>query len=146
MRHLAITLFAILLSLGLPRAEAAPSTIDVTLSATPSAGRSPVFSGRTNLPDETALNIAVETPTGRVLEQQIVSVRSGRFATAPFGPFVPGGYVLHVLSYAAVLQPPTVQAVIGDLGEHLAGRLVAPSQTLPGQGNVVDAHFPITIR
>ncbi len=144
MRFLAPTLLAMLLCLGLPADAALP--VNVTLSVDPAAGRSPVFTGRTNLPDETALSLAVETPTGRVLQQQLVSVRGGRFTTAPFGPFAPGGYVLHVLSYAPVLQPPAVQAVIGDLGEHLTGRLVAPSRTLPGQGNVVDAHFPITIR
>lgn len=143
MRFVAFTCLALFLATA--QAAAAPS-ITVTMSVAPAAGRSPAFAGRTNLPDETALSVTAETPGGRVLQQQLVSVIGGRFTTARFGPFAPGRYVLHVVSYAPVLQPPTVQAVIGEFGEHLAGHLVAPGKALPDQGNVVDAHFPMTIR
>ena len=139
-----------LIALWLPAAAARPPTIDATLTVAAGPGRTPIFGGRSNLPDGMQLNVMIETPSGTVLQQQLATMRGGRFTTAAFAPggkpLPPGSYVVHVTSLAPVLQPPTVQEAIGALGEYLAGRYVGPGTALPGQGNVLDERFGVSIR
>jgi|SRR5579871_5332758 len=97
-----------------------------------------VFGGTTNLPDHTQLMLTLSRAESGYVAQTTVNVASGHFVTEPFSNgnalLNPGTYKLEVSMSIAALQPPSVQAVIGQHGERMKGKLVRPS--VSGTGSV----------
>lgn len=112
--------------------------IDVTISTDVSlrTDRRLMVEGETNLPDGTQLQIVVEREISRVRWQARTGVTDGIFAAGPFGSgsgLPDGGYVVRVEVAEASVQPQSVQALIGNQGQHLAGELVRQSRHGLGQ-------------
>jgi hypothetical protein len=90
----------------------------------------PFVKGTTNLPDGTEFIVGLWPPAPacrpNCLGAQANSVvQNGRFIAGPFG-IAPGVYRLEITTSIAKLQPPQVQAIIGQLGENLRGPYVKP--------------------
>lgn len=112
--------------------------IDVAVSTDVSlrTDRRLMVEGETNLPDGTQLQIVVEREISRVRWQARTGVEGGLFAAGPFGSgsgLPDGGYVVRVEVAEASVQPQSVQALIGNQGQHLAGELVRQSRHGLGQ-------------
>ncbi|HDZ47230.1 hypothetical protein LCGC14_0027770 [marine sediment metagenome] len=119
-------------------AEAEVEPIDVTISTDVSlrTDRRLMVEGETNLPDGTQLQIVVEREISRVRWQARTGVEDGVFAAGPFGSgsgLPDGGYMVRVEVAEASVQPQSVQAIIGNQGQHLAGELVRQSRHGLGQ-------------
>lgn len=119
-------------------AEEEVEPIDVAISTNVSlrTDRRLMVEGESNLPDGTQLQIVVEREISRVRWQARTSVQDGLFAAGPFGSgsgLPDGGYVVRVEVAEASVQPQSVQALIGDQGQHLAGELVRQSRHGLGQ-------------
>lgn len=112
-------------STGLP-----PFSDGVVLNAVvqEDAGRRPVVTGETNLPDGTEGMASIESKTTKKGGSDKFIVQGGRFRAGPFGDggqgLEPGNYTLDVTIAIAQVQPPQVRAVIGQNGENLRGPLV----------------------
>lgn len=110
---------------GLP-----PLSDDVVLNATvqEDAGRRPVVTGETNLPDGTEGIVSIESKTTKKGGSDEFTVQAGRFKAGQFSDggqgLAPGNYTLEVTVAIAQVQPPQVKAVIGQNGENLHGPLV----------------------
>ena len=112
--------------------------IDVAISTNVSlrTDRRLMVEGESNLPDGTQLQIVVEREISRVRWQARTGVQNGLFSAGPFGSgsgLPDGGYVVRVEVAEASVQPQSVQALIGDQGQHLAGELVRQSRHGLGQ-------------
>lgn len=119
-------------------AEEEVEPIDVAISTNVSlrTDRRLMVEGESNLPDGTQLQIVVEREISRVRWQARTSVQDGLFAAGPFGSgsgLPDGGYVVRVEVAEASVQPQSVQALIGNQGQHLAGELVRQSRHGLGQ-------------
>lgn len=99
----------------------------------------PIFHGATNLPDGSELMLTLSRPESGYMAQAKMSVVAGHFTTEQFStgqhPLNPGRYKVEVSMSMAELQPKQVQAVIGDQGQRMTGKLVTPS---PFGGSVFD--------
>jgi hypothetical protein len=87
----------------------------------------PVFSGTTNLPNETIIMISLWEETGNLSGQDKVQVSNGSFRSAVFGPdggLDYGTYTVEALMPVPNVQPESVQRVIGPNGENLVGSQV----------------------
>lgn len=110
---------------GLP-----PLSVGVLLNATvqEDAGRRPVVTGETNLPDGTEGIASIESKTTKKGGSDKFAVQEGRFRAGPFSDggqgLAPGSYTLDVTIAIAQVQPSQVRAVIGQDGENLRGPLV----------------------
>ena len=89
----------------------------------------PIFHGSTNLPDASELILTLSRTESGYRAQSKVTVRAGHFATERFSsagkPLNPGLYRIEVSMSVAAFQPKDVQAVIGDRGQAMTGRLVS---------------------
>jgi hypothetical protein len=88
----------------------------------------PVVTGTTNLPDGSELAVMIHSRAEGTYQDRSV-VRAGRYTAGPFGPLPNGTYSVDV-SLSSFVQPPHVQAVIGNKGEHLRGPLVSRDELL----------------
>jgi len=88
----------------------------------------PVVSGETNLPDGSAIMVAVARQEMPFSAQAKAVVAGGRFKTEPFSDngkdLRPGRYDVTITMSMAGEQPATVQSVVGKHGEKLTGKLV----------------------
>ncbi|NGO90371.1 MAG: hypothetical protein GBQ79_12155 [Halomonas sp.] len=122
-----------------PVAEAEPIEpleVEVSTSAQLLSDRRLMIAGQTNLPDGAQVQVVVERELSRVRWQARTQVREGQFEVGPLGTgsgLPDGGYVVRVQLSEAAVQPASVRARIGDLGEHLAGELVSQSRHGLGQ-------------
>jgi len=92
----------------------------------------PVIEGTTNLPDHAIVGVALTCqtpPNPNCGARNYVTARNGRFvadfSAAAWG-VKPGQYQLRIWTPAASIEPASVQAVIGQHGENLAGKYVKP--------------------
>jgi len=107
--------------------------IDVTLKLTVelAEGNRPILRGTTNLPNGTHLMTSVLRPPMHVVypgwgswyEPRCI-VQNGAFTSGPYDPLSTGEYVADATMPFADLEPASVQAIVGKLGEHLTGPLV----------------------
>jgi hypothetical protein len=103
---------------------------DVRLNAevTKADGGRVVVSGQTNLPDKTNLLITLSNEAVGFTAQDKATVGDGRFSAGPFGQqssgLSAGHYTAEIVMPIPRVQPTEVQAVIGDVGQHLTGTLV----------------------
>jgi hypothetical protein len=92
----------------------------------------PVIEGTTNLPGHTILGIALtcqNPPDPNCGVSGYFFVRNGQFVadfSAPAWGVKPGKYQLRIRTPVASVEPASVQAVIGQHGENLAGKYVKP--------------------
>jgi hypothetical protein len=93
--------------------------------------RRPRIAGDTNLPDGTDLMISIDSGTTRYNASSKAVVQDGHFQSETFSKdnsdLEPGQYTAEVLMPVALVQSPSVRAVIGEKGEHLKGSLVEQS-------------------
>lgn len=91
----------------------------------------PVIYGVTNLPDGSELILTLSRQDSGYVAQSKMQVLDGHFKTERFSagghPLNPGTYQIHVSMSMAELQSRQVQAVIGQHGEKMTGKLVKPS-------------------
>ncbi|MFA7608115.1 MAG: hypothetical protein WCY08_16205 [Rhodocyclaceae bacterium] len=103
--------------------------LDVFMSVAVDGDGRPVVSGKTNLPDSTALMVSISGEQSRLKQQSKAIVRRGNFQAGPFTnrgqPLADGEYTFSISTPVASLLPKEVQAVIGSQGERLSGPLVA---------------------
>lgn len=121
-------------------------TVAIEMSARLRSDRRLMVEGTTNLPEATRLQVLVEREVSGVRWQQRTRVAGGGFEAGPFGPgsgLPDGGYRLTVNMPAASVQPPEVQARLGEEGQHLRGPLVRPSRH--GLGRVVSAQQRVLV-
>ena len=120
-------------SFALVSATAAQS-FQVTMSLFIEDPLSPIIHGSTNLPNGSALIVTLSRPESRYMAQANVMVHAGHFLTERFSqddrPLNPGAYKIDVSMSMASLQPPEVQAVIGEQGERMSGSLITPETML----------------
>lgn len=86
-----------------------------------------VVNGTTNLPDSTSLLITLDNEGLGFSAEEIVNVLNGRFYTSPLGKATglpDGNYVIQIVMPLPLMQPETVQSVIGQQGQYLTGSLV----------------------
>lgn len=118
--------------------------IRVSLSALPRDDRRLDVSGATNLPEGTRLQLVVIREASGVSWRQRLQVgEDGNFEAGPLGPgsgLAAGRYTLHLSMSPASVQPPEVQALIGERGEHLSGDWVRESGH--GLGRVIEYQVP----
>jgi len=109
-------------------AQAIEPTMDVFIEGS----LRPIIHGSTNLPDGSELIVSISRRESKYKAQSKVKVADGHFATERFSskaqPLNPGRYKIEVSMSVAQLQPEQVQAVIGDRGQTMSGKLVMPSQ------------------
>lgn len=92
----------------------------------------PVIEGTTNLPDHAILGIALtcqNPPIPNCGVSGYAHVRNGQFVadfSAPAWGIKPGRYQLRLWTPKASVEPASVQAVIGQHGENLAGKYAKP--------------------
>lgn len=103
--------------------------ITVTMAVDPVVDSGRVrFEGTTNLPDDTALLVSLESPDGELLGQSKTAVQNGTFATEQFsrkgGGHPPGSYVADLTVPVASVQPDSVVEVTGEDHSRLTGPLV----------------------
>ncbi len=91
------------------------------------------FTGITNLPNETKLVLSV-TGEDEYSAQAKVQVNNGMIESEWLSNngegLVPGVYSLRITSQAAIIQPDSVQNIIGKQGENLEGEFVLSEETL----------------
>ena len=108
-------------------AEAMEPTMDIFIENP----LQPIFHGATNLPDGSELMLTLSRPESGYMAQAKMSVVAGHFTTEQFSqgghPLNPGRYKIEVSMSMASLQSKQVQAVIGDQGQKMTGKLVSPS-------------------
>jgi hypothetical protein len=110
---------------------AKPIDVTLTLKVELAEGNRPILRGTTNLPNGTHLMTSVLRPPMHVVypgwgswyEPRCI-VQNGTFTSAPYDPLSTGEYVADATMPFADLEPASVQAIIGKLGEHLTGPLV----------------------
>lgn len=120
--------------------EVAPfdEVVAIEIGARLRSDRRLMVEGTTNLPSDTRLQVLVEREVSGVRWQERTLVEAGGFSAGPFGPgsgLPDGGYLITVNMPVAEVQPPAVQARLGERGEHLRGPLVEGSRH--GLGQVV---------
>ncbi|HUS09880.1 MAG TPA: hypothetical protein VMZ30_05380 [Pyrinomonadaceae bacterium] len=90
--------------------------------------RRPTVVGETNLPDETDLMISIDSRTIRYNASSKALVQGGHFQSETFSndnsDLEAGQYNAEVLMPVALVQSPSVRAVIGEKGENLKGSLI----------------------
>jgi hypothetical protein len=115
-------------------AQAMADKFEPTISVTVADPATPIFHGKTNLPDGTGINVAVNPPGCRMEElscvllgQSKATVEHGEFHTERFWTQVPISqriYTIEVLLVVPSMQPENVKKVIGEDGENMVGPLV----------------------
>ena len=113
--------------------------------------RKPMIGGRTNLPVGTKLFINLERKASAYKAQSDATVGSdGCFSGGPFTqsgePINPGDYAVEVLMPLSSGQPQSVQNVIGDRGQNIAGPLVKsfPAQSRHSLGKIAEYRTSFT--
>ncbi len=125
-------------------AEVEPLNVAITTNVSLRSDRRLMVEGESNLPDGTQVRIIVEREISRVRWQDRTQVENGLYAAGPFGPgsgLPDGGYDIRVEVSEASVQPETVQARIGQQGQHLTGELVSQSRHGLGQVATYSRHF-----
>ena len=127
----------------LPTVEAPPAqmTEDVTLDFTVETGDGkPLIQGVTNLPPGTKLSASVsDVKTGGGVypgQSSCIVADGGTFRVGPFskkGAPLVGEFSAGVTMPIPKVQPPEVQAIIGENGQHLRGPLLEPAGIVPNQ-------------
>lgn len=88
----------------------------------------PIIHGITNLPDQTEMLITVNRPATAYAAQDKVTVTSGKFVSSRFSnlgkPLSQGEYKINITVAAAIVQPPSVAAAMGEKGSKLSGPLI----------------------
>ena len=107
--------------------EVMTEIVEIEAEATVTEDKRIIVKGTTNLPNSTDLFITVnnEKIDFRVTYQ--TSVSNNHFSTSPLGEstgLLDGNYTIEILMPTPSVQPKTVQAIIGEEGEHLSGPLV----------------------
>ncbi|MGO2880899.1 MULTISPECIES: hypothetical protein [Halomonas] len=113
-----------------------PLEVAISTSVALRPDRRLMVEGETNLPDQAQVQVIVEREVSRVRWRARARVSDGGFIAGPFGSgsgLPDGGYIVQVQLSEASVQPQTVQAVIGNRGENLAGELVSQSRHGLGQ-------------
>lgn len=127
MKHLIVSL-VILIAIG-THGTALGGDVTLTLDVTKLPGNRVQLSGKTNLPRGTELMLSVEERMGGGFLGQSKSVVAdgGTFTSEAFGPndgLQDGRYGAEVMMPIPAMQPPSVQAIIGENGQNLTGALV----------------------
>lgn len=110
------------------------SAIDIKITAKSDGTSRPMITGTTNLPDGAILNVSVERKQTGYGGGTKATVSNGTFSAGPFGdssnggPLRAGSYSLSVTLIYAGMQPENVQAVMGERGSKLKGKLVERSE------------------
>jgi hypothetical protein len=136
---------AAIIALGLLLSAPAWAII-VTMNTTAEGGDRPVIIGQTNLPDGTKLMVTLSRKASSYSAQDTATVQNGSFRVGPFSqggsPLNPGTYDVVVSAAVGLVQPKSVQAIIGKKGEALEGPLVERSE---GLGNMVEYRADLKI-
>jgi len=113
-----------------PQAQIQPldAGVVLTFSIETNSTRRPTIAGETNLPDGTDLMISIDSGTTKYNASSKAIVRGGHFQSETFSKdnsdLEAGQYISEVLMPVALVQSPSVRAVIGEKGENLKGSLV----------------------
>ena len=105
--------------------------VKINAEATVTEDKRIVIKGTTNLPNSTSLLISLSNENSGFGAQDKVNVSNNHFSTSPLGKTtgVPDGhYTIEILMPIPSTQPETVQAIIGNQGQHLIGPLVEDSK------------------
>ncbi|MGM0832968.1 hypothetical protein M0220_02830 [Halomonas qinghailakensis] len=120
-----------------PKEVIDPLVVAISTKASLRSDRRLMVEGETNLPEGALIQVTIEREISRVRWQARTNVLDGKFNAGPFGSgsgLPDGRYMVRVQLSEASVQPSSVQARIGNEGEHLAGELV--TQTRHGLGQV----------
>jgi hypothetical protein len=126
MKHLLASL-ALFIAIG-THGTALGDDVTLTLDVTKLPGKCVQLSGKTNLPRGTELTLRVEEKMegGFLGQSKGVVADEGTFTSEAFGPnngLQDGRYIAEVMM-PPLVQPPSVQAIIGENGQNLTGALV----------------------
>lgn len=119
--------------------------INLNAKATNTADGRVLVTGQTNLPEDTRLMVSMSNKTTGYRAQDKSSVVGGKFSAGPFGfktGLTDGVYLIDISMPASAVQPKSVQAIIGKMGENLTGDLVVKGEIF---GSVVEKQITHTL-
>lgn len=119
--------------------------INLNAKATNTADGRVLVTGKTNLPEGTKLMVSMSNKTTGYRAQDESSVVGGKFSAGPFGyktGLTDGVYLIDISTPASAVQPKSVQAIIGKMGENLTGDLVVKDEMF---GSAVEKQITHTL-
>lgn len=130
-----ILLFLSIILLFCACSEKASSSLHVELSVKEDFDKDNrlLFTGTTNLPNRMKLVLSITGEDGFSAQKE-VEVNNGKLESELISNngagLVPGKYSLQITSQAGIIQPISVQNIIGKQGENLEGEFVLSQETL----------------
>lgn len=105
--------------------------LNVEIKAEVEGEEKPVILGKTNLPDGTKLTVTIRRKQSAYMAQDSIEVKNAGFRTVAFSQkgsaLNDGKYEISISSPLAMLQPKSVQAVIGSDGSEMVGKYAKKS-------------------